>query len=33
VWSPKFSIQLQWLPVTQLKTAASGDRNGVYLRQ
>jgi hypothetical protein len=32
-WSPKFSIQLQWLAVPELKTAASGDRAGVYLRQ
>ena len=33
VWSPSFTIQLQWIPVSELKTAASGDRDGVYLRQ
>jgi hypothetical protein len=33
VWSPKFTIQLQWQPVSQVKTAIRGDRNGVYVRQ
>jgi hypothetical protein len=32
-WSPTFSIQLQWVPVPQLKAAVSGDRDGVDLRQ
>jgi hypothetical protein len=33
VWSPSFTIQLQWIPVSELKAAASADRDGVYLRQ
>lgn len=32
-WSPVFTIQLQWIPVPEVKAAVSGDRVGVQVRQ